>query len=292
MIFKDIFNHKIPLPSILEHFIVALLFGFLTFLELIMYQPWATYSYHAEGKVLLLAGYGLVAFVCYILFSALPLLLIKEHWKDNNWDVKKELVALLSFVLITSFSVAFYHAIYFKKADYNLPQMHNWILAGFQLGLFPLLLLFIWKWSKSKVVNTGVDATKIADATATDDAVESSQNIIIIKGDNKKEEFDLDEKSIVYLKSDKNYIELYYLKDNKLEKLFFRATMTNMVQQLPSDIFMRIHKSYMVNVGLAVKIYTLNSAYVLLMQLPEKLELPVSRTYLANARLAIEKNSK
>lgn len=281
MIFKDIFNHKIPLPSILEHFIVALLFGFLTFLELIMYQPWATYSYHAEGKVLLLAGYGLVAFVCYILFSALPLLLIKEHWKDNNWDVKKELVALLSFVLITSFSVAFYHAIYFKKADYNLPQMHNWILAGFQLGLFPLLLLFIWKWSKSKV-----------STAKTKDATVPKQNIIRIKGDNKKEEFDLDEKSIVYLKSDKNYIELYYLKDNKLEKLFFRATMTNMVQQLPSDIFMRIHKSYMVNVALAVKIYTLNSAYVLLMQLPEKLELPVSRTYLANARLAIEKNSK
>ncbi len=276
MTVKNKLNHKIYLPNSLEHLLIGVLFGFLIFLELLMYQPWATYSYHASGKILLLSGYGVIAFVCYILFWGLPLLLIKEHWENNIWNIKKELLVLLFFIIVTSLLSAFYHAIYFNKSDYNLSQLHNWLQAGGQLGLFPLVLLFIWKLNKSKEV-----------------AIKSNDNkdkTIIIKGDNKKEQFELVEKSIVYVKSDKNYIELYFIKNNVLDKLLFRATMTKMEQQLSKTSFMRIHKSYMVNISLALKVYTVNSTYVLEMQAPEKLELPVSRTYLANVRKNIENN--
>lgn len=277
MTIKNRLNFRIYLPNSLEHLCIGILFGFLIFLELLMYQPWATYSYNAAGKTLLLGGYGIVAFVCYILFWALPLLLIKEHWKNNKWNVKKELLGLLIFILTASILSAFYHAVYFHKNDYNLPLIYHWLIAGFQLGFFPLLLLFIWKWNKSKPEEIK--------------SKEKKHKTIIIKGDNKKEQFELVEKSIVYLKSDKNYIELYFKKDKVLEKILFRATMTKMEQQLPKISFMRIHKSYMVNIAFSSKIYTENSAYLLEIKLPEKLTLPVSRTYLSNARKNIENNS-
>jgi DNA-binding LytR/AlgR family response regulator len=73
---------------------------------------------------------------------------------------------------------------------------------------------------------------------------------------------------ILYIEAFGNYIKIF-LTDSKLMVL---VTLNNILVQLPSNIFMRIHKSYIVNIS-KVKNYDANSITI------NTIELPIGRVY-------------
>jgi len=69
----------------------------------------------------------------------------------------------------------------------------------------------------------------------------------------------IDINDILYIKSDGHYVEYYLRNKNKPE--IDRNSLTNAVKQLPETIFVRIHKSYIVNI---YEIRIINSTKVML----------------------------
>ena len=50
---------------------------------------------------------------------------------------------------------------------------------------------------------------------------------------------------ILYIRSDDNYLELHTTK----KKYTIRETLKNMLQQLPTNYFFRVHKSFIINLN-------------------------------------------
>ena len=55
----------------------------------------------------------------------------------------------------------------------------------------------------------------------------------------------MDETNLVYVKSENNYVRIFYIEENSLKEKLLRNTLANIKKQLPS--FIKIHRSYIVN---------------------------------------------
>lgn len=75
-------------------------------------------------------------------------------------------------------------------------------------------------------------------------------------------------KEIICFKSDKNYIEVI----TKDKQYIIRSTLANLLSELPNNMFVKVHKSYIVNLK---KMVAINHEIVII----DELEIPLTETY-------------
>jgi DNA-binding LytR/AlgR family response regulator len=76
---------------------------------------------------------------------------------------------------------------------------------------------------------------------------------------------------ILYIESIKDYINIYKLHDDK--PLLIKYSLTTLEEMLPSDLFVRIHRSYIVSIN-KVTAFTNHDVEI------DKIEIPIGRQYL------------
>jgi DNA-binding LytR/AlgR family response regulator len=94
----------------------------------------------------------------------------------------------------------------------------------------------------------------------------NNKKFLFVTVDRIKRKIDLE--NIIYIEGLKDYVQIR----TKDDKIITRETMSDMDQQLPSDMFLRIHKSFIINMN---KIRTVSYDEITL----EEETLPVGRTY-------------
>jgi DNA-binding LytR/AlgR family response regulator len=105
------------------------------------------------------------------------------------------------------------------------------------------------------------------------DKIDTDEDFIVLKTDNKNKLIKLDVKDIVYIEGLKNYISVFTPQNRVISLLNIKA----MEEQLPTEKFIRIHKSYIVSKN---QIQSVDGNQVLLKDL--KITLPLSDTYRSN----------
>lgn len=86
----------------------------------------------------------------------------------------------------------------------------------------------------------------------------------------------LEPSSIVYCESDGNYTNIFYQKNNKLERLTLSKTLKIYKDTLDPQLFIKIHRSYLVNRNYVTELhYDDGKAFVMMM---DNIELPISRS--------------
>lgn len=264
------FEKEIFLPSCKQHSIITFLLGMFSFFLIWLYQPWGTYEYRDDYKILFLLGYGFITSSSYYVSYAIPLLIFRNNYPEKKWNAYYEMYAFAVFLIILSLSTQIYHHIYFNINNYTFISSLNWLVGVFELGFFLFSFLIIWKLYK------GLKQEQIS----ISDITQEENKTVIIKGNNKKERFKLISDKIIYLKSDKNYIDLFHENEHdQMQKITLRASLLDMEKQLNTQHFIRIHNSYIVNKKYILTFLIKNSSYFIRLKLNTKIELPVSRRY-------------
>ena len=273
------FTQEIYLPTRRQHLIIALLFGVFTFMEIWLYQPFDTSEFHASGKNVFLSGYGVVVILSYLLSYAIPLVSYRKIYGQKKWNWFKEIGILVLFLAVTALLTRLYHHQYFGHTDYSFTSFLYWLRGSFILGFFLFVLLFLWKWHKTLKLDFFKNRTE----------KDSKIELITIYGSSKKNPpLQINPSELVYLRSEKNYIELCCYKKERIQKHLLRNTLKNMQKQLPGSKFIRIHRSYLININYAEKLFTRSSMYFILINKPKTIELPVSRKYLDDVRSRLQ----
>lgn len=264
------FEKEIFLPSYKQHSIIAISLGLFSFLLIWLYQPWGTYGYRDDYKMLFLLGYGFITSSIYYLSYAIPLLIFRNNYPDKKWNAYHEILAFTVFLIILSLSTQIYHHTYFNISNYSFTSSLNWLVGVFELGFFLFLFLIIWKLQKGKR----------QEQIPVSDISQEENKTVIIKGNNKNEKFKLISDKIIYLKSDKNYIDLFHENEyDQIDKITIRASLLSMEKQLNSEQFIRIHNSYIVSKKYVSNLFIKNTSYFIHLKLNSDIELPVSRKY-------------
>jgi len=107
----------------------------------------------------------------------------------------------------------------------------------------------------------------------------SNAENVSIKDENGKVIMSLASRSILYFKSEDNYILLYYKVENQLKKELIRTNLKKLEQELNHPNFIRIHRSYMINSQNLISAAKTSRGYQVKMDLASEIVLPVSVTY-------------
>ncbi|MBS1557396.1 MAG: LytTR family transcriptional regulator [Bacteroidetes bacterium] len=100
-----------------------------------------------------------------------------------------------------------------------------------------------------------------------------------IKDENGKTVISVDAKSVLYFKSEDNYVFVYYKLDDEVKKELIRTTLKRLEQELDTAAFVRIHRSYMINTLNLVAATRAANGYRVVIDSTLKATFPVSSTY-------------
>jgi len=220
------------------HILIGLSLGILVLFILFCLEPFNSGNTYFPYKTIYFTVYGIITFVTYFivhLFSAL-------YFKSTGvWKFFEEIIFCLIFIVFSIIIAFFFTEIAINKKPERLNLLHflGWfeaIFLGFGILICITTILIRKQYTRPHLKNKP--------DLREDENLINAQNITIT-GSLKKEFFLVNEKSLVYVKSENNYVRIFYFEENSLKEKLLRSTLANIKKQLSS--FIKIHRSYIVN---------------------------------------------
>ncbi len=141
-----------------------------------------------------------------------------------------------------------------EMEDSNRFNKSTLIIAAILILILVLVVFSFFKRNKTMKAEFKDIQLKLTSINDSKLPIEKSNHIIQLKS-----KASLHTKNILYIKADGHYVE-YYIEDRKNPEVD-RNTMIDVLKQLPTQSFVRIHKSYIVNIS---RIKIINSNKVML----------------------------
>lgn len=233
------FSTPFPRPGYKLYFSIALVTGFSIAFILNVFQPFGTYNFKHSYKVLILTGYGVVTTLSIAFYYALSTRLIYKN-QEQKWTVIKESIDLF-LVLILSLLSCYFYFIWVFDGSFRLSRMFNFILQASLVSLLPVIGLFVFISSKYKGI---IRSTLEIDEDSTDQQLSQQ---ITLRGTNKSEVIQTSVDSVLYVKSEDNYIILSVLQQGQVQSHMIRSTLKQIEEQLSGHTFFKCHRSYIIN---------------------------------------------
>ena len=254
------------------------------FLFILFFQPFPLDMLDYNDRLLFVTGFGAITFLfgC-IIFILIPFL-IPQWFKISEWESDPPYILSALLLILTATAFAFYIR-YVGQVSISLYIMFKVILVCL-IPIFILVILY-----KNKSLELTIDLLKEQNKNYLlkfrEDEKNKEDEKIEIFSDNKNGKLTLKYKKIVSIKSADNYIEIFYLENDSVEKKLIRCTLKNIESQLVHQTsFIRCHRTRIVNSMHIEKLARNYSGYCLKMNCLEE-EIPVSRQYLTQVKEVI-----
>lgn len=235
--------------SVRYHFRVALLFGAFVFIFLLTFMP---FGLHAAGSELamLAFGYGAVCTgIMWLLNVGVPRL--SPSWfREASWNVGKQLLWTTANVGLVALGNALY-TVGMGLAPLSIATVLNFTFFTMAVGLFPIALSIILNENRlnreysrrSASMNKELEAQTEAQPLAT-----ATETTLIIPAEASVDDLELEFEALVFIRSADNYIEVYHIVREQVERTVLRGSLKAVEEQLASDPrFLRCHKSHLVD---------------------------------------------
>lgn len=200
-----------------------------------VFKPWNIGRWYSDLgfiKFLRLSSYGLVVALV-LLFTQFPLRLI---FKQKEFKVVTYILWI--FIEITLISLV-YIFLYGNPVGNFLNDFLfslKYTLLGSCIPYSFALLIIYYKNQREEIVQL---QTKLTQPT--------EKKLIAFKDENGKIKFSVLAKDLLVLESTDNYVSVYYILENKVQRELLRNTMKNMEEMFKESAVIRCHRSFMVN---------------------------------------------
>ncbi len=244
------------------------------FLFLWIFEPYGLYNLTTFNQkflaIGLYAGIGLILMLVY--FFLLQSLVIKKYTviKTIGWII-------LSFIII-GISSSIINSYLYNNGQFNIKGVFYFQGIILSINLIPVSIFVLIHYNIT-LKNRLKVASKIN--SSLDKRAESKTNNkpLVLGSDNKKEGFTIGLDSLIFICSVDNYIEVFFLVNDIVERRMLRYTLSGVEKDNRgiSEIF-RCHKSYIINKRKILSI-TGNAAGYKLILLGYDTPIPVSRKW-------------
>ncbi len=256
-----------------KFFLVGFILLF-TPLFLLIFQPFGVNNYdptHRIGLQLIVGatGFGVV--------NALTLAFFEFFIAPRWFPAPSRLLFVgrlaLELILVATITFIFYNW---------LGNFHDWSWSSYWgfirdvslMSTIPITMLGLYFGYRNSY--QAVEAFEVALTDSADDLIwlepsHGSERLAVVPG------------HLLFLEAHDNYVEIYYLQENQLQKVLMRSTLKRMEQQLSPFNIRRCHRSYLVN---RHHIYQIRgSRHNLKLSLNgTDMQIPVSRSYIEDFR--------
>jgi len=241
---------KKPYPLITDlksKVLISFAFGLFIYLFLIIFQPFGIDKIIAN-KGFYILGFGLITtLVMLFCFFVLPLLFHKIFDADK-WVISKEILFILVVITLISLLNYFYNS-YVGHGISQQHALHFFVLFTVAVGFFPVLILV---FATEMFLNTKHQKAALEISSLIQKEREiNDTNIspaIEIVSESKNDTFKFRENELIFIKSEDNYCNVFYILDEVIRTQLLRITLKNIESQLVTfPDFIRSHRSFIVN---------------------------------------------
>jgi hypothetical protein len=251
------------------------------FILIVLYiQPLGINFLKSEHDGYFVLGAGLLTAATLFLNTLILPGIFPKLFDPSKWTIKKELI--WNFWMFSNLFVVFTLLAWLAKTlSYtDLPYFRTGALS-----LLPLILFNLISYNlslKMRVVNM-IDSGKswLKDEINSFQAPAEQQSVHIVEK-NKKRAFAEEVERVILIHSSGNYVELTWVdRKQAVRKRLFRQSFTNVEKALESsDVLVKCHRCWMVNINRVVKLKRTSGGYQLEMDRVE-FPVPVSRNWVA-----------
>jgi len=273
---NEYLNRPFPFIEKKNHRILASFFfsGFI-YVFLLIFQPFGI-SNIQYYKPIFVAGFFGITFVVLLFSFLVAPVIFKKLFDFDKWSIKRNAV----FIIIQFLIITVLNWIYNSTIGKGITEQFNLLFFVFitvSVGIIPtfFLIYFIEKNLARKNQQIATNFTRnIQHKTST-----SKKITIKILSKNNDETIIIDLNQFVCVKSEGNYLKVFYLKENMIKSNLIRNSISKVEEQL--TIFQNIkrcHRSYLVNLEKVEKM-TGNARNLKLHISNFNFTIPVSRSF-------------
>ena len=239
-----------PYPFIEElkiKILVSFSFGLFIYLFLVVFLPFGLDDIIASKSIYLM-GFGWITALVLLFNYTISPLLFPKLFDPDRWKIKKE----ISFIIVSIMIIAFINYKYNSIVGYQFAEQHGlgyFIPVTVVVGIFPVtLVVFVTELFLSKKHQKTASDISLKIRMERESTEPVTDRIIEIISDTKKDNFEINESDLIFVKSEDNYCKVFYQENEEIKTQLLRITLKAVEKQLGhfTDII-RCHRSYIVN---------------------------------------------
>lgn len=256
---------------------VSMIFGLIVTLFLIIFQPFRIYLL-GENLVLFCFGFGLIStFSLIFILSTIPKI-FKNYFNPESRTIFKQFI-LLNICLITTASIIYPYNTYIRESinQEYIAGYFKILLYSYSVGFFPILfwLYFDELIIRKKRKNKSDEVNLLKRETNNS----NTNEIITLTSKDTKDLISFKLNSLIYIKSEGNYVIINILDNGILKEKVFRTTLNKIEEKLLlKNNIIRCHKSYIINTNF-IDSFSGNARGYFIKISNTNIEIPVSRRY-------------
>ncbi len=263
-------NKPYPFNDDLKHNAKLIFFisvGTLVFLFL--FEPFDIGSLAFKEKIYLIIGLCIITFISLSLNLIVLPSIIPKLFVPAKWNVKKEILWNLWILFtISSGNLLFYHFTGIFEFDIEL------VFTIILYGVIPISVLI--------TINQGrLLRSNLKSAIELNKKLQEKRSLkekmVFFESDYQKDNLSIKVNSLIFVRSAKNYIEVFWLEDDKVKKQMVRSSLSKAEEILEDYKFIyKCHRSYLININYIEKIEGSYQGYQLYLKKTES-PIPVSQ---------------
>lgn len=246
-----------PHPFIFNRFSV-LLPTLITFFLLLVLKPFEFAEFSMEKLFIRSAIFGVLVGVSVIASVAIIKKIFPQSI-DKKWTVGKEILLFL-FVLANISLVVFVLLLWFKPQTDWGSLFVSVVIRTLAISVFPIIVLVLYEQNYHQRKRRK-EAEKINKELAKKQAeqeeklhVHNVPSKLILVAENKKPNLQIVPTDLFYVKSEGNYVEVFYRQNQKFQKELIRNSLKAIEEQLPVTHFFRCHNRFLINLTHLIKV--------------------------------------
>lgn len=269
-----------PHPFIFNRYSI-LLPSFVTFLVLLILKPFEFDSFSINHLIFWSALYAVLVGII-ILFCVS---VIKRYFRrtiEENWTVKNE-IFLVFFVLGVITTVLFALFLNMNPQASKFELFRSVVLRTLAISFFPVLILVLFeqyhhqKIKRQQAEKLNYELQHGESSLTTKKSAPALLQKIVLVAENEKIALQVTPTNLCFVKSEGNYVEVFYHQNQKIQKELIRNSLKSIEQQLSAYDFFRCHNRFLINLRHIQKVKGNARNFELeLANIEEKI--PVSRT--------------
>ena len=243
-------------------------------LFMIIFQPFGLSNNHNSDKIFIIVGYGSVTFIILIINLFFVTHILKKWFNRESWTIIKQILWLIWIIFTIGLGNYLYSSIVFSF----------WTLYGFLIfqvytltvGIIPIVFLTIFQYNL--LLSHNLKAAKDFNNSLINKEDILEKQIICLIADNQKDKFEIEFSNLLYIESSGNYIEIFFIRDDKLKNTILRCSLkrTELQVKMYSSIF-KCHRAFLVNINKIIHVKG-NALGLRLVLKNTEIEIPVSRS--------------
>jgi DNA-binding LytR/AlgR family response regulator len=269
-----------PHPFIFNRYSV-LLPSLITFLVLVIFRPF-DFDTFQTSQLIAWSAFFAVLVGATILFSGL---IVKRNFRrtiEENWTVKNEVLLVLFVLAVLTLMIYAFFLVLNPQTD-PIALFGIVVVRTLAISFFPVLIMVLYeqnhhqKMKRRQAELLNQELVKRKDSEPPENPTAALPEKIVLLAENKKVALQIAPTDVYFVKSESNYVEVYYHQNQKVQKELIRNSLKAVQGQLSFQGFFRCHNRYLINLRHVLKVEGNARNLVLVLARVEE-KIPVSRS--------------